>query len=49
LDPSSISVNCLTNIQAVILDSNENLQGIITIEDLLEEIVGDIVGAVDRK
>jgi len=34
---------------AVILDSNENLQGIITIEDLLEEIVGDIVGAVDRK
>lgn len=34
---------------AIILDSNENLQGIITIENLLEEIVGDIVGAVDRK
>jgi len=34
---------------AVILDTNENLQGIITIEDLLEEIVGDIVGAVDRQ
>lgn len=27
---------------AVVLDDNENLQGIITIEDLLEEIVGDI-------
>ena len=34
---------------AIILDNNENLQGIITIENLLEEIVGDIVGAVDRK
>jgi len=34
---------------AVILDSSDNLQGIITIEDLLEEIVGDIVGEVDRK
>ena len=34
---------------AIILDDSDNLQGIITIEDLLEEIVGDIVGAVDRK
>jgi len=34
---------------AVILDSTDKLQGIITIEDLLEEIVGDIVGEVDRK
>ena len=34
---------------AIILDNDDNLQGIITIEDLLEEIVGDIVGAVDRK
>ena len=34
---------------AIILDNSDNLQGIITIEDLLEEIVGDIVGAVDRK
>jgi len=34
---------------AVILDGSDNLQGIITIEDLLEEIVGDIVGEVDRK
>ena len=34
---------------AIILDKNNDLQGIITIEDLLEEIVGDIVGAVNRK
>lgn len=34
---------------AIILDENEDLQGIITVEDLLEEIVGDIAGAVDRK
>lgn len=34
---------------AIILDHEDNLQGIITIEDLLEEIVGDIAGAVDRK
>jgi len=31
---------------AVVLDDDENLQGIITIEDLLEEIVGDIGGDV---
>ncbi|KAF6244787.1 hemolysin family protein [Nitrosopumilus sp. b2] len=31
---------------AVVLDDNENLQGIITIEDLLEEIVGDIGGDI---
>lgn len=29
---------------AVVLDDNDNLVGIITVEDLLEEIVGDIVG-----
>lgn len=29
---------------AIVIDDNENLQGIITVEDLLEEIVGDIVG-----
>lgn len=34
---------------AIILDHEDSLQGIITIEDLLEEIVGDIAGAVDRK
>lgn len=34
---------------AIILDENDDLQGIITVEDLLEEIVGDIAGAVDRK
>lgn len=33
---------------AVVLDDDENLQGIITIEDLLEEIVGDIDGEVVR-
>ena len=31
---------------AIVLDDDENLQGIITIEDLLEEIVGDIEGEV---
>lgn len=31
---------------AVVLDDDENLEGIITIEDLLEEIVGDIAGDV---
>ncbi|WP_297442950.1 hemolysin family protein [Nitrosopumilus sp.] len=31
---------------AVVLDDNERLEGIITIEDLLEEIVGDIAGDV---
>ena len=29
---------------AIVLDNDQNLRGIITIEDLLEEIVGDIVG-----
>jgi len=33
---------------AVVLDDDENLEGIITIEDLLEEIVGDINGEVGR-
>ena len=29
---------------AIVLDEHENLEGIITVEDLLEEIVGDIAG-----
>ena len=28
----------------IVLDDDENLEGIITVEDLIEEIVGDIVG-----
>lgn len=28
----------------IVLDSDENLEGIITVEDLIEEIVGDIIG-----
>lgn len=34
---------------AIVLDDSDNLQGIITIEDLLEEIVGDIMGEVKRR
>lgn len=33
---------------AVVLDDSENFEGIITIEDLLEEIVGDISGEIGR-
>ncbi len=33
---------------AIVLDEDEQLQGIITVEDLLEEIVGDIAGETDR-
>ena len=29
---------------AVVLDEHEKLEGVITVEDLLEEIVGDIAG-----
>ena len=28
----------------IVLDDDENLMGLITVEDLIEEIVGDIVG-----
>jgi len=31
---------------AVVLDDDERLKGLVTIEDLLEEIVGDIEGEV---
>lgn len=34
---------------AIVLNKDRNLEGIITVEDLLEEIVGDIVGEVERK
>lgn len=34
---------------AIVLDDSSNLQGIVTIEDLLEEIVGDIMGEVKRR
>jgi len=34
---------------AIILDKDDDLQGIITVEDLLEEIVGDITGEFNRK
>ena len=33
---------------AIVLNEEEKLQGLITIEDLIEEIVGDIVGESDR-
>jgi len=33
---------------AIVLNENENLEGLITIEDLIEEIVGDIVGESDK-
>jgi len=33
---------------AVVIDDNEELVGIITVEDLLEEIVGDIMGEAKR-
>lgn len=36
------------NHMAIVLDEDEKLEGIITVEDLLEEIVGDIVGETDR-
>jgi CBS domain containing-hemolysin-like protein len=34
---------------AIVVDESNNLQGIITIEDLLEEIVGDIIGEMRRQ
>jgi CBS domain containing-hemolysin-like protein len=34
---------------AIVLDDSGDLQGIVTIEDLLEEIVGDIMGEVKRR
>ncbi len=34
---------------AVVVNENEDLVGCITVEDLLEEIVGDIAGEVVRK
>ncbi len=33
---------------AIVLNEDENLEGLITIEDLIEEIVGDIVGESDK-
>ena len=33
---------------AIILDENEELEGCITVEDLLEEIVGDIIGEAKK-
>lgn len=33
---------------AIILDKDDNLEGCITVEDLLEEIVGDIIGEAKR-
>lgn len=34
---------------AIVLDDSNTMQGIVTIEDLLEEIVGDIMGEVKRR
>jgi len=34
---------------AIVLDDNDKLVGIITVEDLLEEIVGDIVGEAKKQ
>ena len=34
---------------AIVVDEYDNLQGIITMEDLLEEIVGDIMGEMKRR
>lgn len=34
---------------AVVVDESDNLQGIITMEDLLEEIVGDIMGEMKKR
>jgi CBS domain containing-hemolysin-like protein len=34
---------------AIVLDNQEKLVGIITVEDLLEEIVGDIVGEAKKQ
>jgi CBS domain containing-hemolysin-like protein len=34
---------------AIVVDKSDNLQGIITMEDLLEEIVGDIMGEMKRR
>jgi CBS domain containing-hemolysin-like protein len=34
---------------AIVVDESDNLQGIITMEDLLEEIVGDIMGEMKRR
>ena len=34
---------------AIVLDDTEKLEGIITIEDLIEEIVGDIMGEAKRR
>ena len=36
------------NHMAIVINDKENLEGLITIEDLIEEIVGDIVGESDR-
>jgi CBS domain containing-hemolysin-like protein len=36
------------NHMAIVINDKENLTGLITIEDLIEEIVGDIVGESDR-
>jgi putative hemolysin len=34
---------------AIVLDDAEKLEGIITMEDLIEEIVGDIMGEAKRR
>lgn len=34
---------------AIVVDESDNLQGIITVEDLLEEIVGDIMGEMKKR
>ena len=34
---------------AIVLDDAENLEGVITVEDLIEEIVGDIMGETKRR
>jgi magnesium and cobalt exporter, CNNM family len=34
---------------AIVVDESNNLQGLVTMEDLLEEIVGDIMGEMKRR
>jgi CBS domain containing-hemolysin-like protein len=52
--PDKIS-NLLVNLKgedthmAIVLNENDQLEGCITVEDLLEEIVGDIVGEATKK